>query len=195
MPSVLIILATIVYFYSRYIYIITVDKVLALLENVKLRHAALQAGVAAAILKGSPSDTNAEINTDTCLYFVLFVDAAWITINGDIFHNHDRKSKYCPELNTERQRDPLKMANKRSSFWELYAAWRQLHILYSKHKKSYRGWKRLSLWPPLFHLILPFSHNFFTQIFSLLNSSLQETFKLLISIHMPLLLNVHFLCT
>ncbi len=39
MPSVLIILATIVYFYSIYIYIyiITVDKVLALLENVKLR--------------------------------------------------------------------------------------------------------------------------------------------------------------
>ncbi len=28
---------------------------------------------AATILKGSPSDTHVEINTDTCLSFVLFV--------------------------------------------------------------------------------------------------------------------------
>ncbi len=34
------------------------------------------------------------------LVTIAILDAAWMTYNGDIFHNHDKKIKYCPKLNS-----------------------------------------------------------------------------------------------
>ncbi len=42
---------------------------------------------------------------------VAILDAAWIRYNGDIFHNHNKKLKYCPKLN-ERQRLQVWRINK-----------------------------------------------------------------------------------
>ncbi len=69
---------------------------------------------------------------------IAILDAAWMTYNGDIFHNHDKK-KSNTALNSiaERQRYPASMADKQSSFPELNAALRHILILYSKAQNPF----------------------------------------------------------
>ncbi len=53
-----------------------------------------------------------------------------MTYNGEIFHNHEKKSNTALKSIAERQRYPASMADKQSSFPELYAALRHILILY-----------------------------------------------------------------
>ncbi len=62
---------------------------------------------------------------------IAILDAAWMTYNGEIFHNHEKKSYTALNSIAERQRYPASMADKQSSFPELYAALRHILILYS----------------------------------------------------------------
>ncbi len=71
---------------------------------------------------------------------IAVLDAAWMTYNGDIFHNHDKKTNIALNAIAERQCYPASMADKQSSFPELNAALRHILILYSMSsvKRDYR---------------------------------------------------------
>ncbi len=70
---------------------------------------------------------------------IAILDAAWMTYNGYIFHNHNKKIKNTA-LNSiaERQRYPAIMADKQSSFPELNTSLCHILILY--------GWEEGGGW-------------------------------------------------
>ncbi len=64
------------------------------------------------------------------IWVIAILDAAWMTYNGEFFHNHEKKSYTALNSIAERQRYPASMVDKQSSFPELYAALPHILILY-----------------------------------------------------------------